>query len=69
MNKELKVGDEVTRMLAGVLPMKLHITKIENGLIHCGDWTFDEKTGVEEDQELGWGIRFGHSGSFLLDIG
>ena len=74
MNKP-KVGDEVTRMLAGVLPMKMVITKIENGLIHCdaldfrGDWTFDELTGVEEDEELEWGVKFGASGSYLVEIG
>jgi len=65
--KNLKVGDEVTRMLAGVLPMKLKITKIENGLIYCGNWTFDLETGMEEDECLHFGRKYGFTGSFLVE--
>lgn len=28
-------------------------------------WTFDRDTGVEEDEELGWGVKFGVTGSYL----
>jgi hypothetical protein len=28
-------------------------------------WTFDLKTGVEEDAELKWGVAFGRTGTYL----
>lgn len=54
-------GDVITRLLAGVIPMELKVTKVSERLIHCGtpcgtdEWTFDRSTGVEVDEELGWG--------------
>jgi beta-xylosidase len=63
----LKTGDTVVRMLAGVLPMPLKITDIKNGLIHCGDWTFDKRTGAEVDDYLEWGPRYGKTGSYLTN--
>jgi len=60
-------GDVVTRMLAGVVPMELTVTKVGETLIHCGEWTFDRETGVEEDDELGWGKEHRYTGSFLVD--
>ncbi len=67
----LKVGDEVTRMLGGKLPMRMKVTAVDDRLITCesGDafgWTFDRKTGVEEDADLRWGVRFGQTGSYLV---
>lgn len=32
-------------------------------------WKFCRKTGVEIDEELGWGPQFGRSGSFLKITG
>lgn len=75
--KTLKVGDHVTRVLGG-LPMKMKVVEIKDGLIVCnaiqddgkefpGGWTFDAKTGVEEDADLGWGVKFGVTGSYLID--
>jgi hypothetical protein len=32
-----------------------------------GGWTFDRKTGAEEDHEIGWGVKFGHTGSYLVE--
>jgi hypothetical protein len=59
----LQVGDKVTRMLAGTIPMQLKITQIDD-LIHCGPWTFHRDTGCEVDLELGWdGITT--TGSFI----
>lgn len=63
--KNIKVGDSVTRMIDGQVFMKLNVTKIDDKLIYCGDWTFDLNTGVEEDPELGWGVSFGVTGSYL----
>ena len=62
----VRTGDTVTRMLAGVVPMVLRVTSVTDRLIVCGDWTFDRETGVEEDEEIGWGVKFGHTGSYLV---
>jgi hypothetical protein len=60
----LRVGDTVTRMLAGVVPMQLRITAMDDSLITCGAWTFNRSTGGEVDADLGWdGVC--HTGSFL----
>lgn len=67
--EHIKVGDTVTRMLAGVIPMQLKVTSVTDTLIKCGDeggWWFDRKTGAEEDEELQWGVKFGATGSFLV---
>jgi hypothetical protein len=45
----MKVGDKVVQMIAGLELTELVITKIEDGIIHCGAWTFDEATGAEID--------------------
>jgi len=70
---DVKVGDTVVRMLAGVVRMELVVTNVEERLIHVGDaatgvggWTFDRSTGIEVDEELGWGIDTGVSGSYLI---
>lgn len=59
----LKVGDTVRRIIANLIPMDLTITKIDEKLIHCGDWTFDRVTGAEIDETLGWNSQF--SGSYI----
>jgi hypothetical protein len=54
-------------MLAGVIPMEMTVEKVEDGLIYMvGGWTFDQLTGVEEDEELGFGVKFNYTGSFLV---
>ena len=59
----LKVGDTVTRMLGGSIPMELVISRIDD-VIECGPWTFNKDTGLEIDEDLGWdGVRI--TGSFL----
>lgn len=70
----LKIGDEVTRILAGK-PMKLIVGFIAEGVIHTGSpdgsvpweqgWKFNIETGAEIDEDLGWdGLRT--TGSFLV---
>lgn len=59
-------GDTVLRLLAGAIPMQLRVTSVDERLIHCGSRTFDRETGLEEDPELGWGVAFGVTGSFLV---
>jgi hypothetical protein len=51
-------------MLCGVVPMELNVTAVDDDYIHCGDWKFDKKTGVEIDEDLGWGPDA--SGSHLV---
>ena len=50
----VKEGDTVTRMICGIMPMELKVTKVDDKLIHCGSWTFDRVTGGEVDEDLGW---------------
>ena len=50
---EIKVGDTVTRMIAGSIPMVLKVTAVDE-YIHCGPWKFSRKTGAEIDEEIGW---------------
>jgi hypothetical protein len=77
--EHLKLGDKVTRLLAGA-PMPMIVTGIDtiNNIITCdaitedgsifhGQWTFDRNSGVEEDAELQWGIKFGRTGSYLVE--
>ncbi len=50
---DIKVGDKVTRMMGGVVGMKMTVTKVDD-LIHCGPWTFSRNNGAEIDETLGW---------------
>ena len=53
----IKVGDKVTRMVAGGVPMmECTVSEIDDKFIHCGAWKFDKKTGAEVDEYLGWGV-------------
>lgn len=74
--EHVKVGDIVTRMLSGVVPMKMEVVDVSDDLITCAvqgqewsyqpgqGWTFDRATGAEIDEELGWGIN--GTGSYLV---
>lgn len=61
----MKVGDVITRMLAGTIPMKLKITEITDDQIICGAWQFDKATGAEIDDHLNWGPPPKMTGSFI----
>lgn len=63
----MKVGDTVTRMLAGTTPMELKVTEITENRIVCGAWEFDRATGAEIDEDFGWGPppKFTMTGSFI----
>lgn len=65
---DIRVGDQVTRMLAGSLPMPLRVTEVLPDRIICGAWTFDRKTGAEIDEDLDWGPPPQHTGSYLKEI-
>jgi hypothetical protein len=66
----LQAGDHVCRLLGGEVPMELTVREIKGDLLVCGRegfvWTFDRATGAEVDEEIGWGPRFGRTGSFLV---
>lgn len=51
---EIKVGDTVTRLLCGCIPMQLKVSKITEDKIICGFWEFSKKTGCEIDDYLEW---------------
>ena len=63
---DLKEGDTVTRLLAGVVPMTMTVESVDDTLIYMkGGWKFDRKNGFEVDEELAWGVKSGYTGSFL----
>jgi hypothetical protein len=53
--EEIKVGQTVTRWLAGTIPMELRVSEVTDDRIICGGWEFDKTTGAEIDEDLGWG--------------
>ena len=75
----LKVGDKVTRSLAGVVDMSMIVKEVTPELLVCDVdqepspitdgkyWTFDRLTGAEVDEELGWGPATGVTGSVLKE--
>lgn len=63
----VKVGDQVKRMLAGIVPMWLTVTNIKDNVVHCGDYTFNAITGMEIDVDCGWdGVT--HTGSHIAEV-
>ena len=48
----VKVGDVVTRLLGGVIPMLVNVTEITPAHIVCGPWVFDKQTGEEIDDDI-----------------
>lgn len=78
MFTHLKAGDKVTRLLAGSVKMSMVVRDVTPTLITCdalndageiaclGGWTFCPITGAEIDDELGWGPKYGVTGSKLV---
>lgn len=68
----LKEGDEVWRMLAGSIPMKMRVISIKDGIIYAEPttyggfdvWQFKQTTGLEVDPSLEWDGEKS-TGSFL----
>lgn len=76
--EHLKVGDRVYRLLGGKVTMEMEVTEVKDEIIVCGvvtkagkvapfGWEFDRKTGMEEDDDLGWGVAHGATGSYLTE--
>jgi hypothetical protein len=65
----VKPGDRVRRVLGGAA-MTLVVSAVDEDFIHCGPpgvgWKFDRATGIEVDEEIGWGPQFGVAGSYLI---
>lgn len=75
---DVPVGEIVTRMLAGSVPMQLRISRVTETSLFCkppdapdfpDEWEFDKATGAEIDDYLQWGPKFGRTGSFLKKEG
>lgn len=76
----VKEGDTVTRMIGENTEfMKMKVVEVTDDLIKCipetapnwpkeDGWAFSRKTGAEEDHELGWGDKFGKTGTYLKAI-
>ena len=63
---DVKVGDTVTRLFYGI-KMPLEVVAVDERIIHTkGCWTFDRSTGIEEDEELGFGVKFNLTCSILI---
>lgn len=56
--RDVKVGDTVTRLLSGVIPMKMKVTRVDEDVLYCGTpcgedgWTFCRDTGAEIDEDI-----------------
>lgn len=71
----LKPGDQVKRVMGGAIIMLMKVEVVTEDHIFCNAvdtnfpqeemWKFDRKTGAEEDEGLGWGVKFGITGSQL----
>lgn len=48
----IKEGDTVTRMLGGVIPQELVVTKVTDDRIVCGMWEFSRGNGHEIDEDI-----------------
>ena len=81
MFRELKVGDEVARQMGSNGPtMRMIVVSVDDDAVYCDavgerpmkglpfdeHWKFDRDTGVEEDEGLKWGKKFGVTGTRLL---
>ena len=54
MFENYQIGDQVTRMISGLIPMEIKVTELTPDLIICGPYKFSKRTGLEIDEELGW---------------
>ena len=61
----MKVGDHVTRMVGGSIPMPLIVTAINDNIVTCGSWQFCATTGAEIDDDLDWGPPPKGTGSYI----
>ena len=75
---KIEIGDKLTRMLGGTLPMEVIVGSItedtfrvgsaDGKITHDEGWIFCSRTGYEIDHRLKWGPQYGTSGSFIKEI-
>ena len=76
--KHLKVGDRVTRFVGqGVVMMQMEVIQVNETTMECAHivdehlvklgWNFDRESGAEEDDSLGWGVKYGHTGTYIKE--
>lgn len=64
--QEVKVGDVVVRKISSdEVLMQLKVTHVTEDKVVCGAWEFDRETGVEIDEDLHWGPKYGRTGSYI----
>lgn len=80
--RDLKVGDRVMRVFGqepSTTTMPMEVMVVEENILRCSAldtkhwppeewWSFDRDAGCEEDPELGWGKKFGVTGSQLKKV-
>lgn len=65
---DLKVGDQVERLIGGIVPMKMTVHKVfDDKIIMRGGWEFCRQTGAEIDEDLNWGPLPLRTGSYLVN--
>ena len=66
----MDVGDQVTRLIGGIVPEQQEITRINPlaGTVHCGELTFDMDTGMEMNDDEEWGPKYEKTNSYLKEI-
>jgi len=65
----VKVGDKLTRILGGSIPLEGTVTSIDEAKDEFrfnGHWTFRLSTGLEIDEHLGWDGKT-VTGSYIKD--
>ncbi len=78
--QDIKIGNILNRRIGHNGPsMRMIVVHIDELLLYCDAyperplhgldmsecWKFSRNTGCEEDEDLGWGDRFGITGSYL----
>jgi len=72
----LKVGDKVVRKLGGLLVIPMEVAQVTSDQVVCSPveggrtlplkYTFDLATGMEIDDGMEWGPKYGATGSYLV---
>lgn len=69
----IRPGEVVCRLLVGRIPILMTVARVDEERIYCDEdgmtWSFDRLTGAEIDDGIGWGPRYGTTGSYLVEAG
>lgn len=64
--QSLKPGDEVIRLLAGKIPIRLKVTMVLPDIIGCGPYVFSRRNGAELDEVIPFTEEF--TGSWIVPV-